>query len=317
MDGVTPLNSNDHRTKLAFQDAADAPLRQGEDGVGLVLVDHRVLGRLADLGVLRLHASVLDEGVETRAGLELGLGRVGVGLIGKQDLLQIALLGRAKLGIFSGKLLIGGLGVGVAHFRSIGDRVRLERQNGHLPVFGGAIARLAIVVEGFQDVHGGRGNVAHRRSWQKKRVRRPCLALIIGFRDHFCLRRGDPGGQRADNELSQHLLAQFRDEAALVHIHVPEGRREEIRIEGAGLVVEVRIRGDNLAQSFVRNAKAELRRLLVDRRFVHQLLQDAAIKADLSRLLIGEGAPEPPLILLDRPIVGDVIVLGGDFLPPN
>ena len=58
-------------------------------------------------------------------------------------------------------------------------------------------------------------------------------------------------------------------------------------------------------------------RLLVDRRFVQQLLQDAPIKADLAGLLIGERTPEPALILLDRAIVGDFIVLGRDFRVPD
>src|ERR1700722_16347543 len=218
---------------------------------------------------------------------------------------------------FSGELFVSRRSVGVGHFRCIGDRLRLERQNGHLPVFGRAIARLAIIVEGFQGVFGGRGNVARRRSWQEKSVRRPCLALIIGFRRHFGLGRRDPGRQRADNELPQHLLAQLRDEAALVHIHVAQRRCEEPRIEGAGLVMEARIRGDDLAQSFVGNAEAQLARCVIDRRFVQQLPQHAAIEADLARLLVGERALEPALILLDRPIVGVAIVLGRDFRASN
>ena len=71
------------------------------------------------------------------------------------------------------------------------------------------------------------------------------------------------------------------------------------------------------AQSLVGNAEAELARLVVDRRFAQQLLQDAAIEADLARLLVGERTPEPALILLDRPIVGHVIVLGRDFRASN
>ena len=148
-------------------------------------------------------------------------------------------------------------------------------------------------------------------------VRRPCLALIIGFRRHFGLRRGDPGRQRGDDELPHHLLAQLREEAALVHIHVTQGAGKAARIKCAGLVVKARVRGDDPAQGFVGNAEAELVRLLVDRRFVQQLLQDAAIKADLAGLLIGERTPEPALILLDRAIVGDFIVLGRDFRGPD
>ena len=92
---------------------------------------------------------------------------------------------------------------------------------------------------------------------------------------------------------------------------------EARRIECAGLVAEVRVRGDDLAQSFVGNVEAELARLVVDRRFAKQLLQDAPIEADLARLLVGERALEPALILLDRPVVGGAIVLGRDFRSPN
>ena len=131
------------------------------------------------------------------AGLELRLGRGGVGLIGKQDLLQIALLGRAELGILAGDLLVGGLGVRVAHFGRIGDRVRLERENGHPPVFGRAVARLAIVVEGLERLLRRRRNLACRRSGKEESVRRPGLALIVGFRFDLGLGGGDPGRQRS------------------------------------------------------------------------------------------------------------------------
>jgi len=66
-------------------------------------------------------------------------------------------------------------------------------------------------------------------------------------------------------------------------------------------------------KALVGNAEAELAPLLVDRRLVHQLLQDAAIEADWRASSLGEWALEPALILLDRSIVGDVIVLGRDF----
>ena len=307
------FDANDHRTKLALQHAADGPLRQGEDRVGLVLVEHRVLGHLADVGVFGFQASLLDEVVETDAGLELGLGRLGVALVGKQDLLQVALLGRAELGILAGELLIGGLGVGVAHFGGIGDRVRLERQNGHSPVFGRAVARLAIVVEGLERLLGGRGNVARGRSRQEEIIGRAGLALIIGFRFDLGLGRRDPRRQRGDNELPEHLLAQLRDEAALAHIHVAQRAGEAGRVEGARLVAEVLVRGDDLAQRLVGNVEAELVRLVVDRRFAQQLLEDAAVEADLAGLLVGERSPQPALILLNRSIVGDTVFLGGDF----
>src|SRR3984885_15933753 len=134
--------------------------------------------------------SVMDEGVEARPAFKLGRGRAGVGIIGKQDLLQIALLGRAELRILSCNLLIGGLGVGVGHVGCVGDRVRLKRQNGHFPVFGRAIAGLAIVVEGFERIFRRRGNLARRRSRQEESLRRPGLALIVGFRRDLRLRRG-------------------------------------------------------------------------------------------------------------------------------
>ena len=125
--GRDALDAHDHRPELALQHPAHAALRQGEHRVGLVLVEHRVLGRLAEVGVFGFEASLLDQVVKARAGLELRLGRAGVGLVGEQDLLQVALLGRAEPRILAGDLLVGRLGVGVAHLGRIGDRVRLER----------------------------------------------------------------------------------------------------------------------------------------------------------------------------------------------
>ena len=104
-----------------------------------------------------LRPRVLDQVVEARAGLDLRLGRAGVGLVGEQDLLQVALLGRAEPRILAGDLLVGGLGVGVADLGRIGDRVRLERQDVDRAIFGRAVARLAIVEEGLERLIGGRG----------------------------------------------------------------------------------------------------------------------------------------------------------------
>ena len=100
-----------------------------------------VLGRLAEIGVFGFEAPVLDQVVETRARLELGLGRGRVSLVGEQDLLQVPLLGRAELRILAGDLFIGGLSVGVADLGRIGDRVRLERQDVDRPELGRAVAR--------------------------------------------------------------------------------------------------------------------------------------------------------------------------------
>src|SRR6185437_14773121 len=75
--------------------------------------------------------------------------------------------------------------------------------------------------------------------------------------------------------------------------------------------------GDDLAQRAVGNAQAQLAGLGIDRRFAHQLLEDAAVEADLPRLLVGERALEPALILLHRPVVCGPVFLGGDFRPAD
>ena len=122
-----------------------------------------------------------------------------------------------------------------------------------------------------------------------------------------------PARERCDDELPQALLAQFRDEAALVHVHVAQRAGEQRGVECAGLVAEIRVRGDHVAQRVVGDVEAELARLLIDRRFAKKPLQDAAIEADLARFLVGEGPAQPALILLERSLVGDAIFLRRDF----
>ena len=114
-------------------------------------------------------------------------------------------------------------------------------------------------------------------------VDRAGLALVVGLRGGFGLRRGDAGRQRRDYELPQRLLAQFGDESALGQVQVAQRVGEAGGIEGAGLVAEIRVRGDDFTQRVVGNVEAELARLFVDRRFAQELLQDAAVEADLSR----------------------------------
>ena len=122
-----------------------------------------------------------------------------------------------------------------------------------------------------------------------------------------------PARERRDDELPQALLAHFRDEAALVHVHVAQRGREQRGVEYAGLVAEIWVRGDHVAQRVVRDVEAELARLLVNRRFAEEPLQDAPIEADLARFLVGEGSAQPALILLQRPLVGGAVFLRRDF----
>ena len=146
------LHADDDRAELALEHAADAALGQGEHRVGFGRVDDAVLGRLAEVDVLGLQVARLDDVVEARALLDLGRRRVGLGLIGEQDLLEIALFGRAELRILAGDLGVGRLGVRVADLGGIGERLRLERHDVDRAIFGRAVARLAIVEIGLQRV---------------------------------------------------------------------------------------------------------------------------------------------------------------------
>ncbi len=235
------LDADDDRAELALQRPAYAPLRQGEDRVGLGFVEHRVFCRLAEVGVLRLQSPLLDEIIESRAGLELGVGRGGVGLVRKQDLLKVALLGRPEPRILAGELFIGGVSVRVAHFGRIGDRVRLQGQHVHRPQFGRPVTRLAIVEEGLERLLGRRGNVARGARGKEEIIDRSGLPLVVGLRLGLGVGSGNARGQGRHDELPQGLLAQFRDEAALGHVHVAQRAGEAGRVERSGLVAEIRI----------------------------------------------------------------------------
>ena len=96
VDGVMLFTRTRTGPNWRLQHPRHAARGKREHGVRLGLVDHRVLGRLADVGVLGFKAARLDDVVEARAALDLGLSRLGVGLVGEQDLFERALFGRAE-----------------------------------------------------------------------------------------------------------------------------------------------------------------------------------------------------------------------------
>ena len=149
---------------------------------------------------------------------------------------------------------------------------------------------------------------------QDEVIRRAALRLEIGFRLDLGLRRGEAGCERGDDEPPQGVLADVGNEHALVQVVVLQGPGEALGVEGAGLVAEVGVRLDHVAQGVVGNVEPELARLDVERRFAQHPLQDAAIEARGMRLLVGQRLAQPPLILLQRPLVGVVELLRGNLL---
>ncbi len=241
--------------------------------------------------------------------LILGRRRVRLAFVRKEDLLQVALLGRAVARILAGDLVVGRLAVGVADVGGIGERQRVERDDVDRPVFGRAVARLAVVEEGLQRLLRRRSDRAGGGSGQDEIVDRARLVPDIRFGLRFGLRRGDSGRQRRDDELPERGLAQIRNEHALVHVVVAQRLGEELRVEDARLVAEIRVRLDHGAQRLVGHVEAELPPLLVDRRFAEQPLQDLAVEADGARLLVGERLAQSALILLDGSLIGGSVLL--------
>ena len=218
---------HDRRTELALDDLADAVLRQRERGVGDRLIEHRRLGGLAEIDVGSAQIARLDDVVEARSRLDLRLRVVGRGLVGEDDLLQLALLRRGEARVAN--LVVVGLGVVVGHVGGIGERARIDEQDFERAVFRRSILILALVEIGLEHVVGGGGNVARRARRQRDIVDRAGLRLDAGEQVDERLRRGEAVDQRRLDLLAHVGPALGDEEAALGEAGIAQGLIEARR----------------------------------------------------------------------------------------
>ena len=174
-----------------------------------------------------LEVARLDDVVEARSRLDLRLRVVGRGLVGEDDLLQLALLRRGEARVAN--LVVVGLGVVVGNVGGVGERGRIDEQDFERAVFRRAILILALVEIGLERVVGGGGNVARRARRQRDVVDRAGLRLDAGEQVDERLRRDEAVDQRRLDLLAHVGAALGGEEAALAEAGIAQGLIEERR----------------------------------------------------------------------------------------